>query len=55
MGRRDEMPLSNILVVEIFYVSGIDFMDPFPPPFRHLYILLVVDYVSKWVKAVELL
>ena len=27
-------------------------MGPFQPSFRNLYILLVVDYVSKWVKAI---
>ena len=27
-------------------------MGPFPPSFGNLYILLVVDYVSKWVKAI---
>ena len=27
-------------------------MGPFPPSFSNLYILLVVDYVSKWVKAI---
>ena len=31
---------------------GIDFMGPFPPSFRNIYILLVVDYVSKWVEAI---
>ena len=27
-------------------------MGPFPPSFSHLYILLAVDYVSKWVEAI---
>jgi hypothetical protein len=44
------MPLTNILVSEIFYVWGIDFMGPFPSFFGNLYILLVVDYVSKWIE-----
>ena len=48
----NEMPLQVILVVKIFYVWGIDFMGPFPPLFRNQYILLVVDYVFKWVKVV---
>jgi len=43
------MPLTNILVSEIFYVYGIDFIGPFPS-FDNLYILLAVDYVSKWIK-----
>ena len=49
---RNEMPLQGILVVQIFYVWGIDFMGPFPPSFGNQYILLVVDYVSNWVEAI---
>ena len=45
------MPLTNILEVELFDVWGIDFMGPFPPSFGNLYILVAVDYVSKWVEA----
>ena len=45
------MPLSLILEVELFDVWGIDFMGPFPNSFGHQYILLAVDYVSKWVEA----
>ncbi|KAH9697871.1 hypothetical protein KPL71_023794 [Citrus sinensis] len=50
--RRNMMPLNLILVVEIFYIWGIDFMGPFPPSFGHQYILVAVDYVSKWVEAI---
>ena len=46
------MPLQGIMVVQIFYVWRIDFIGPFPPSFGNLYILLVVDYVSKWVEAI---
>jgi len=49
-----EMPLHNILEVEIFDVWGIDFMGPFPPSNGNQYILVAVDYVSKWVEAVAL-
>ena len=49
---RNEMPLKGIMVVQIFDVWGIDFMGPFPQSFGNLYILLAVDYVSKWVQAV---
>ena len=51
MIRRNEMPLQGILVVQIFYVWGIDFMGPFPSSFGNIYILLAVDYISKWVEA----
>ena len=46
------MPMTPILIVEIFYVWGIDFIGPFPPSFGFEYILEAVDYVSKWVEAV---
>ena len=52
--KRHEIPLTNILEVEVFYVWGIDFMGPFPPSFGNLYILVAVDYVSKWVEAATL-
>ncbi|ERM97517.1 hypothetical protein AMTR_s04594p00005750, partial [Amborella trichopoda] len=51
ISRRNEMPLTGILEVELFDVWGIDFMGPFPSSFSNLYILLAVDYVSKWVEA----
>ncbi|XP_024441588.2 uncharacterized protein LOC112324170 [Populus trichocarpa] len=46
------MPLNPILVIEIFECWGIDFMGPFPPSFGFLYILVAVDYVSKWIEAI---
>ncbi|XP_010506879.1 PREDICTED: uncharacterized protein LOC104783416 [Camelina sativa] len=46
------MPQNFILEIEVFDCWGIDFMGPFPPYYGNLYILLVVDYVSKWVEAV---
>ena len=49
--RRNMMPLHLIHVVEIFDVQDIDFMGPFPNSFGNLYILLAIDYVSKWVEA----
>ena len=36
----------------MFDVWGIDIMGPFPSSFENLYILLVVDYVSKWVETI---
>ena len=52
ISRKDEPPISTILEVELFDLWGMDFMGPFPPSFSHLYILLVVDYISKWVEAI---
>ncbi|XP_060200426.1 uncharacterized protein LOC132628679 [Lycium barbarum] len=54
ISKRHEMPLTNILEVEIFDVWGIDFMGPFPLSFGNKYILLAVYYVSKWVEEVPL-
>ena len=48
------MPLNGILEVEIFDVWGIDFMGPFIPSYGNQYILVAVDYVSKWIEAVAL-
>ena len=45
------MTLNPILVVEIFDVWGIDFMGPFPPSFGYEYIMVAIDYVSKWIEA----
>ncbi|KAI3828508.1 hypothetical protein L1987_02609 [Smallanthus sonchifolius] len=52
VSKRDEMPMKPILVLDIFDVWGIDFMGPFPNSFGNLYILVAVDYVSKWVEAI---
>ncbi|KAM1247681.1 hypothetical protein ACFX2J_043587 [Malus domestica] len=51
IGPKDQMPQSPIFNVEIFDVWGIDFMGPFPSSHGFVYILLAVDYVSKWVEA----
>ncbi|XP_024010463.1 uncharacterized protein LOC112085478 [Eutrema salsugineum] len=50
--KRNEMPQNFILEVEIFDVWGIDFMGPFPTSFGNQYILVAVDYVSKWIESV---
>ena len=52
ISKRDEMPLNSILEVELFDVWGIDFMGPFPSSYNNKYILVAVDYVSKWVEAI---
>ena len=46
------MPLNPILKIELFEVGGINFMGPYPSSFRNQYILIVVDYVSKWVEVI---
>ena len=45
------MPLNGIREIELFDVWGIDFMGPFPISKNCSYILVAVDYVSKWVVA----
>jgi hypothetical protein len=48
---RDAMPLTSKLQIDIFDVWGINFMGPFPISEGYEYILVAVDYVSKWVEA----
>jgi hypothetical protein len=48
---RDAMPLTTNLQIDIFDVWGIDFMGPFPNSEGCKYILVAVDYISKWVEA----
>jgi hypothetical protein len=45
------MPLHYNLQIEIFDVWGIDFMGPFLKSQDCEYILVIVDYISKWVEA----
>nr|GEU35747.1 reverse transcriptase domain-containing protein [Tanacetum cinerariifolium] len=49
--RKDEMPQNVIQVCKNFNVWGIDFMRPFPSLQGNMYILVAVDYLSKWVEA----
>ena len=46
------MPQSGILEVQLFNAWGIDFMGHSPSSHNNLYILVAVDYISKWVEAV---
>ncbi|GJX37164.1 reverse transcriptase domain-containing protein [Tanacetum coccineum] len=48
---RDETPQKYIQVCKIFDVWVIDFMGPFPSSNGNKYILVAIDYVSKWVEA----
>ncbi|RDY01304.1 gag-pol, partial [Mucuna pruriens] len=49
---RHEMPQVPVLFYEVFDVWGIDFMGPFLVSNWYSYILLVVDYVLRWVEAI---
>ncbi|GJV59151.1 reverse transcriptase domain-containing protein [Tanacetum coccineum] len=51
ISKRDEMTLDNIQVCEIFDIWGIDFMGQFLKSYKFEYILVVVDYLSKWDEA----
>nr|GEW21178.1 hypothetical protein [Tanacetum cinerariifolium] len=51
ISKRYEMPQISIQVYEIFDVWSIDFMGPFPSSRGNKYILVAVDYLSKWVEA----
>nr|GEV13682.1 reverse transcriptase domain-containing protein [Tanacetum cinerariifolium] len=55
ISQRDEMPQNSIQICEIFNVWGIDFMGPFPSSQGNKYILVAIDYLSKWVEAKALL
>lgn len=49
--RRHELPMTPIIELDVW---GIDFIGPFVSSCGMKYILVVVDYVSKWVKAIAL-
>ncbi|GKC50199.1 reverse transcriptase domain-containing protein [Tanacetum coccineum] len=50
ISQRDEMPQNSIQVCKIFDVWGIHFMGPFPSSRGSKYVLVAVDYLSKWVE-----
>nr|GEU33634.1 reverse transcriptase domain-containing protein [Tanacetum cinerariifolium] len=50
ISQKDEMPQNAIQVCKIFDVWGIDFIGPFPNSKGNKYILVAVDYLSKWVE-----
>ncbi|GKE62467.1 reverse transcriptase domain-containing protein, partial [Tanacetum coccineum] len=51
ISQRDEIPQNAFQVCEIFDIWGIDFMGPFSSSRGNKYILVAIDYLSKWVKA----
>ncbi|RDX77643.1 hypothetical protein CR513_42195, partial [Mucuna pruriens] len=52
ISKKHEMPQQPIVFCEVFDVCGIDFMGTFLVSNGYAYILLVVDYVSRWVEAI---
>nr|GEU34008.1 hypothetical protein [Tanacetum cinerariifolium] len=50
ISERVEMPQNSIKVCEIFDVWGIDFMESFLSSRGNKYIVVAVDYMSKWVE-----
>nr|GEW33211.1 reverse transcriptase domain-containing protein [Tanacetum cinerariifolium] len=51
ISQRDKMPQNSIQIYEIFDFWGIDFMGSFLSSRGNKYILVAVDYLSKWVEA----
>ena len=49
IGKCQEMPMNYSLAVEPFDVWGFDYMGRFPSSNGYTHILVVVDYVTKWV------
>ncbi|GJW67918.1 reverse transcriptase domain-containing protein [Tanacetum coccineum] len=50
ISKKDEIPQNSIQICEIFDIWGIDFMGLFLSSRGNKYILVDVDYVSKWVE-----
>jgi transposase InsO family protein len=51
ISQRNSMPLKYNLQIDLFDVWGIDFMGPFKNSHGFEHILVMVDYVFKWVEA----
>ena len=49
-----ELPMNSIILIDLFYIWGIDLLGPFVSSYGMKYILVVVDDVSRWVKAISL-
>lgn len=50
--KRHEMPQNPMIFYKVFEIWGINFMRLFPTSFGYTYILLAVDYLSRWVEAI---
>jgi hypothetical protein len=51
ISQRNSMPLKYNVQIDLFDVWGIDFMGAFKKSHGYEHILVMVDYVSKWVEA----
>jgi hypothetical protein len=52
LGQADEMPLKTQVVIEPFKRWALDFINPFNPNSNQkAYILVAMDYMTKWVEA----
>jgi hypothetical protein len=51
ISQRNSMPLKYNLQINLFDVCGIDSMGPFKNSHGYEHILVMVDYVSKWIEA----
>nr|XP_009792104.1 PREDICTED: uncharacterized protein LOC104239225 [Nicotiana sylvestris] len=54
ISKRHEMPMHFVMDIEIFDMWGIYFIGPFVSSCGMKYILVAVDYVSKWVETIAL-
>ncbi|XP_015074061.1 uncharacterized protein LOC107018167 [Solanum pennellii] len=54
ISRRQDLPINPILVIELFDVWGINFIGPSVSSHGMKYILVAMDYLSKWMKAIAL-
>jgi transposase InsO family protein len=52
ISQRNVVPLNYNLQIDLFDVWGIDFMGPFKNLHGFEHILVMVDYVSKWVEVI---
>lgn len=52
ISKRNEIPLQNMLEVEVINCWGINFVRPFPLSFSNEYIFVELDYISKWVEEI---
>jgi hypothetical protein len=52
ISQRNAMPLNYNLQIDLFDVCGIDFMGPSKNSHGFEHILVMVDYVSRWVEAI---